>query len=257
LHLRVLGAHNAETESTRLVCLLLDGTLALDAGALTSNLSAEAQRALAGVLITHAHFDHVRDLPALGINVYRQGTLDVHGPPAALDAVASHLLNGVIYARYNETPSPDAPALRFHAVSAGDEFEVGRYRVLALGAEHTLPALAYYVAGPDDRALLYSGDTGPGAARNWSRAPVPDLLVAECTLPNVFERYALESGHLTPRLLGDELRGVREAWGKLPPVLLVHMNPLTEALLADDVQRLAAELDTALNLASEGMEILV
>ena len=111
MQLRVLGAHNAETESTRLVCLLVDGVLALDAGALTSNLSAEAQRALAGVLISHSHFDHVRDLPSLGINLYRQGTVDVYGPPAALEAVAGHLLNGVVYARYHETPTAEAPAL--------------------------------------------------------------------------------------------------------------------------------------------------
>ena len=66
MRIRVLGAHNCETRSTRLVTLLIDDILALDAGGLTSTLTVKAQKKLKGILLTHPHYDHIRDIPALG-----------------------------------------------------------------------------------------------------------------------------------------------------------------------------------------------
>ncbi len=42
MNIRVLGAHNTESRTTRYMSLLVDGILALDAGGLTSSLSFNA-----------------------------------------------------------------------------------------------------------------------------------------------------------------------------------------------------------------------
>ncbi len=41
MRVRILGAHNLESKETALTCLLVDDVIALDAGALTSNLPLE------------------------------------------------------------------------------------------------------------------------------------------------------------------------------------------------------------------------
>ena len=62
MQLRVLGAHNMESRDTRMECHLIDGVLALDAGSLARALSFEEQRGVRAVLLTHRHFDHIKDL---------------------------------------------------------------------------------------------------------------------------------------------------------------------------------------------------
>ena len=52
MNLRVLGCHGGELPGCRSTCFLVDGSLALDAGALTASLDLPA---LAGVEIGRAH----------------------------------------------------------------------------------------------------------------------------------------------------------------------------------------------------------
>ncbi|MEE8420857.1 MAG: MBL fold metallo-hydrolase, partial [Dehalococcoidales bacterium] len=68
MKIKVLGAHNCESSATRLVSLLIDDVLALDAGSLTSSLTFAAQQKLKAILLTHQHYDHIRDVPAIAMN---------------------------------------------------------------------------------------------------------------------------------------------------------------------------------------------
>ena len=80
MRLRVLGAHNMESKDTQMECHLIDGVLALDAGSLARALSFEEQRGVRAVLLSHRHFDHLRDLLPLGITLWNTGlTVDVYG----------------------------------------------------------------------------------------------------------------------------------------------------------------------------------
>ena len=64
MRVRVLGAHNLEVGNVRHTCFLVDGTIAIDAGSLMTSTSREERESIQAVLLTHRHFDHVRDLPA-------------------------------------------------------------------------------------------------------------------------------------------------------------------------------------------------
>ncbi len=73
MNIRFLGAHNCEWPKTRLISLLIDDVLAIDAGALTSSLSLEGQQKIKAILLTHQHYDHVRDIPTLAMNLFLSG----------------------------------------------------------------------------------------------------------------------------------------------------------------------------------------
>ncbi len=78
--LRILGAHNMESIDTRMECHLIDGVLALDAGSLARSLSFEEQRGIRAILLSHRHFDHLRDLLPLGITLLHTGlSVDLYG----------------------------------------------------------------------------------------------------------------------------------------------------------------------------------
>ena len=69
MNVRILGARKMEAKGARHACFLIDDCLAVDAGGLTSALALDEQDRLQGVLLTHHHYDHCRDLPTLGLNL--------------------------------------------------------------------------------------------------------------------------------------------------------------------------------------------
>ena len=66
MELRVLGAHNMESKETRMESHLIDGVLLLDAGGPTRALTFQEQMGIRAIILSHRHFDHVRDLLPLG-----------------------------------------------------------------------------------------------------------------------------------------------------------------------------------------------
>ena len=52
MEIEILGAHNCESRDARLVSLLIDHTLVIDAGSITSSLPVSAQQGTKAVLLT-------------------------------------------------------------------------------------------------------------------------------------------------------------------------------------------------------------
>ena len=70
MNIRFLGAHNSESKDVRPACLLIDNVLAIDAGGLTSSLTFSEQLAIKALLVTHHHYDHIKDIPMMGMTFY-------------------------------------------------------------------------------------------------------------------------------------------------------------------------------------------
>ena len=55
MQIKVLGEHNMESENNRFCSMLIDGVIAVDAGALTSSMSFTEQQEIEAVLLTQQH----------------------------------------------------------------------------------------------------------------------------------------------------------------------------------------------------------
>jgi len=254
MKIRILGAHNCEGQGIKLVSLLIDEALALDAGGLASSLPIEAQLRLKAILLTHQHYDHIRDIPAMGMNaLFYETSIRVYSTQAVRDALATHWLNGTIYSEFLERP-PENPRVKFTVVQPNQTFQIDGYDILVVPVNHTVPTVGYQVTSPDGKKVLYTGDTGPGLAGCWPQVS-PDLLITEVTAPNRYEEFGRKLLHLTPSLLKEELIAFQKLKGYLPSVLLVHMNPKQEAEIEAEIVTLAKELGTRITLAKEGEEI--
>ncbi len=252
-----LGAHNCETATTGLMCLLVDDVLALDAGALTRRLSVSAMFDLQGVLLTHGHYDHIRDIPTLGMNLFLHGkNLDLYGNAKTRENLAYCLLNGTIYSKFFEKPA-DNPTFRFNVIEANVPFKLGEYEVLALDMPHSIPTLGYQLSDASGKKFFYTGDTGPGLSQAIKNI-APDLLVVEVTGPSRYtDFFTTEGQHLTPELLGRELQNFQRLKGYLPPVCCVHMSPGGETEIEAEIAALSADLRSPIYLAREGMTVTV
>jgi len=254
MEIRILGAHNVESVNTRLTSLLVDGVLAVDAGALTSSLTFPEQEKISSILLTHCHYDHVRDVAAIALNnTYFRKTVKVYSQASTLEALSNNILNGIIYPDFTEKPS-ERPSLKFYSLELYKDTDVDGYKVMALPEKHAVPAVGYQISSKDGKSFFYSGDTGPGLSSCWAHIS-PQLLIIDLTLANGLEEHAIPAGHLTPALLSEELAAFKKVKGYLPPVVVIHITSMFEAQIKREVAELAESLGTKITVGHEGMRL--
>ena len=254
MNIQVLGAHNCESQNSKLISLLIDDVLAIDAGGLTSSLSLAAQQKLKAILLTHYHYDHIRDVPTIGMNfALQESTINIYSTQLVYDALTTHLLDDRIYPDFLKQPE-GKPAIKFTIMEPDKPEQIEGYSILATPVKHSELTVGYQVTSIDGKAVFYTSDTGPGLTDCWQKVS-PQLLIIEATLPNRYEQYAREAGHLTPALLQQELASFRQLKGYLPQVVVVHMSPNLEKEIAAEVAVVARALNNPVALAYEGMKL--
>ena len=252
MNIQFVGAHNRESLNSRHVSILIDNVLAVDAGGLTSGLTFPAQQDLKAVLLTHHHYDHIRDIPALAMNFFLQDDLiNIYSTKQVYNVMSAFLLNDTLYPNFLKKP-PGNPTVRFTEVEPYKAFFIEEYNVLPIPVKHSDYAVGYQITSADGIAVFFTGDTGPDLSNCWERVS-PDLLIIDVTAPSRFEEQSKEKGHLTPSLLRQELLSFQNIKGYLPQVITVHMNPDMEREIEAEIAEIACTLSCKISLAQEGM----
>ena len=256
MEIQILGAHQLELKGARLTSLLIDGTLVVDAGGLTSALSLHKQKKIKVVLLTHHHFDHTRDLVTLAANAgyYWQGQLEVYALRYTLDIVTNCLLDGKIYANFLEYPSKEKPTLILEAIEPYSRKTIAGYDVLAVPVKHSVPTVGYQITSSDGKSLFYTSDTTVGISDCWQHIS-PQLLITEVVGPNKYGDWLKKAGHLCAGHLKEELIQFRQLKGYLPRIIVIHIGNLFEQEIKEEVARVAQELEADISLGYEDMKV--
>ena len=255
MKIRFLGAHMFESNRTRLSSILVDDVMAIDAGGLTSALSFEEQERIQTVLLTHGHYDHIRDIPALALK-HQHRTIDIYAGRPTLEILTTHLINGTVYPRFHQQPSKEKPSLKLNSLEPNGVTKVNEYEVKAVPVRHAIPSVGYQVRDKQGNSVFFSGDTGPGLAACWEQIN-PDVLIIETALSNKSAGVASTPGHLCPSLLKKELEDFRRLKNYLPRVFITHMNPEVEEDIRRECRQVSDELEAEIDLAYEDMELVL
>jgi len=239
LRIRVLGAYGGSTPRHRQTSFLINGTIALDAGALTEALTLEEQSRVRAIVVTHSHMDHVASLPFLVENVFgrTEGPIEVIGTAGVVESLQLHLFNDALWPDFTRIPNHLLPTVRFRVVQPLTPVSVDGLTITAIPVDHTVPTAGYLLQDGKD-AVIFSSDTGP-TEEIWRVArETPSLraIFVECSFPDSMEEVADVSRHLTPSRLRNEMT-------KFPPgvpVNLYHMKPPTLPALRAEVSALAS-----------------
>jgi ribonuclease BN (tRNA processing enzyme) len=258
LKIKFLGTHNAESKNSKLVTFVIDDILAVEAGSLTSGLTFAEQSKLRWILLSHGHYDHIRDIAALAFNNSGNGSKPppvVLGLDQTLEIARSHLLDGLIYPEFTSSESYlGKPALSLRTIVPRTEQGLDGYRIKALPVNHPLDAVGFEITSPESDVLFYSGDCGPGLSTLWQET-TPRTLIVDTSYPSRMADAAHDAGHLCPQCLMQELENFRQEKSFFPRVFLVHLSPRFEAEIRDEIRRLNGPPDLSIEIASEGQVI--
>ncbi len=254
MNVRILGAHQGESNEIHFMSIAVDSSLAIDAGGLTSVLSLEEQQAIEAVLVTHQHYDHIKDLPGLAYELWLLKSLQLYCTEPTEKMLRTHLFNDKIWPSMQSREESYHPLI-YKRVVEGETFTVSGYRVTAVAMSHTCPTVGYMVE-QDSKSFFYTADTRRQENLLWGHLR-PNLLIAETTMSSEYEEEADRFGHMTPLSLGSELRAFHDRQGYFPRTLCVHVNPRHEARVRKEIAQLAETLDAQIEVAHEGMVVEV
>ncbi len=238
MKLRVLGCSGGELPRHRTTCFLVDGRLAIDAGALTASLPLDEILRVDDIVLTHSHFDHVKDVPLLSdLLVGRRKTpVRVHASTACARTLRESVFNDELWPDFTRIPTTRQPVIEIVPFDPEKPFKAGRYTVCPVPVCHPVESVGFVISD-GKTSIAVSGDTGP-TARFWSRVNEEKRLKAllvELSFPNELQGLADVSGHLTPQTLESELAKLERNGF---PVLLYHLKPAYVAELRKELAAL-------------------
>jgi ribonuclease BN (tRNA processing enzyme) len=250
--IRVLGAHNAESDKTKLVSLVIDDIIAIDAGSLASELTFSEQEKIKNILLTHGHYDHIRGVPSFAFNNTEQ-TTKVFATPETFRLLSSHLVDGIIYPKFT-SKIPfflEKPSLKFIALEPFKQVIIDGYKVTPMPVNHTINTVGFEVKSKNDKNVFFTGDTGPGLSALWEYMS-PQLIIIDLTFPNSLENRAINSGHLCPKMLKNELLNFYRVKKYYPRIILIHLSPKLEEEIKSEIMDISKELEHPISIAKEG-----
>jgi ribonuclease BN (tRNA processing enzyme) len=237
MKIRVLGCSGAIAKDCRTTSFLIDDDLLVDAGTGVGDLTLAEMAAINDVLITHAHLDHVANLPLMidSVASVRKQALRVHALPQTIDALKQHIFNNVIWPDFTKIPNAQAPFLSFHPIQSGARLRLGDKMAEALPAVHTVPAVGYAITSGGG-CWVFSGDTERNPAF-WKRINQMNvaMLVIETAFSNREKDLAHRSLHLSPNVLAQELDQIEKT--KRFPIYITHTKPAETEQIMEEIQR--------------------
>ena len=255
MKIEVLGCSGAEFPGHYPPGFLVDGKILFDAGTLNNVLDEKRQRKIENIFITHAHMDHIREIPFLADNIIVgnwKRKVKIFSIIPVIKNIKNNLLNNKLWPDVTVLPIAHDAVVSLVPIREGDPHRVDGYTVIPYKVNHSVPAVGYLVEDQKKRRFFYTGDTGPLDA-TWKRLGEKQVhcLIVEASFPNRMEEIAITTGHLTPALLKRELLRMKAMPER---IYVTHLKPQFYKIIKTEIQKLGIK---NISLLKEGEIIRV
>ncbi len=260
MNIKILGCHGSDSlthegdteHCCRSIGFLVNDSLMIDAGTVSSVLTLESQQRIRHIILTHAHFDHLKELPSLADNLVNCATnpVTIASIPPVMESLKTHIFNEVIFPNFFGLPDPEHSTFQSELLEEGRETQLGDIRVTPIPVNHLVPTVGL-ILRDHHGALAISGDTHQTEAIWQAAAKEPNLTAVfiEASFPDEMSDLALASKHLTPSLMKKEFQKI----GKPElPVYVYHLKPQFRDRIATQLRQLNIP---NLHILLEGQEI--
>ena len=188
--------------------LLINDTVALDAGWVSNALSLKEQVKVKDILISHSHLDHTCALPFLIDNNFSHPgfNLRIYALAEVVASMKNHLFNNATWPDFTSLPNDMTPVLKLIPVEPEKPISINGLTITPVPVSHLVPT-AGFIVEDKKTAIGFTSDTGP-TVRFWelvNRIKKLKAVITETSFPNSLQDLATISGHLTPATLDPEL----------------------------------------------------
>src|SRR5688572_22755504 len=212
MKLKVLGCYGGNIPGHGMTSLLVNDTIALDAGWVSGALSLKDQVKVKDIFISHSHLDHTCTLPFLIDNNFSSPgfSLRIYAIPEVIASMKNHLFNNHTWPDFTCLPNDMTPVLKLVDIAEEKPFSINGLVIRAIRVSHIVPTTGFIIEDKKG-AIAFSSDTGP-TQRFWEVTnEVKNLraVITETSFPNELQDLANASGHLTPAGLEQELKKLK------------------------------------------------
>ncbi|MBP7866026.1 MAG: 3',5'-cyclic-nucleotide phosphodiesterase [Acidobacteria bacterium] len=233
MEVQVLGTYPGEnSERFILSTYVVNGEIAVDAGAIALGLHPDEQCRIHSVIVTHTHIDHIATLPLFTIE-----NMGIRKQPPRIYATAhnvamlkKHMFNNVFWP---DLPSISSDFFQTVDVEPLETVTIGRYAFRLFPVNHPVPTYGVILRDLEKRQeVLFSSDTSICDAIWMEANRLKNLkgIFIEVSFPDSQRELALSTGHMTPGLLAGELKKLTR---KVPLYITHYKTQFCEQIRAE------------------------
>lgn len=220
-----IGENGCATAQQHLCCLVIDDSVAIDAGSLAMSVNKIQSEQIRDVVLTHAHLDHVAGLPIFIDDLFAslKTPIRIHALPEVINSLETHVFNWVLYPRVSELKNDFGEVISYQPFEIETKFKVKNLEFEAINVNHKVPSVGF-IFNDSKSKIGITGDTSQ-MNRFWEKVnqePKLNALLIECAFPDELEDLAHASHHLTPRGLSQELKKFNN---KNCEILVINLKP--------------------------------
>ncbi len=213
-YVKVLGANGSKSRNKGTTCFQISNNTLIDAGNILSTLGNNSIE-IEHIFLTHAHSDHITDLPFLLDNFYesRHKSLKIYASKETLDDIKTHLFNDKIWPDFQKINlfKQTTPSIEYIEIKPNEIITINNHSLMPFNANHCEGAYGYKVSRKDNKSYVISGDTYINDELTSILNNDENIagLIIDCSFPNRLDAIAKSSYHLTPNLLKEQLNSIK------------------------------------------------
>ena len=249
--IRILGCYGGGGKDSGLTSFLVNETVCIDAGNITGVLSIEEQRKIENIIISHTHLDHIRDLPLLADNLIEvEGkSINVYSHKFVLDALKNNFFNNIIFPDFAVIPEKH-PIIHYHEIKEKEVLNINGLNIKGIFVNHTVPNMGFLIDdGNNGFAFISDTYQTENIYTEINENKKIKFVIIEVSFPNEKEKIAKISKHLTPKLLENELKKLRNDL----KIYIYHLKPSYKDKIMKEIKDISTEKD--LEFLKDGMII--
>lgn len=228
-----LGCYGSDLENKKCISMQVTESTIIDTGSLMSSLDISQLLEIKNVIITHSHFDHIKNLPMFADFMLSLGNnqFTVYTTEKIMTEIKTHILNDLIWPDFSQLPSKNKPTINFQPVEFDRPFNLDGIEFLPIEVNHLVESLGFIIK-KGKASIAYSGDTCN--CDNFIDHVNDDrsvkMICWETSFPNRLKHIAVASKHLTPSMLEQELSKLK----RNHDLHVFHLKPnLEDEIIAD------------------------
>lgn len=241
----ILGAYGTKGINVGTSAFFIDEKNVIDAGNLLVPLR-ERSAEIESIWLSHSHLDHIIDIAYIldSYFAHRKQPLKVLGLPQTIECIKQDFLNDRVW--------PDFSSIKMlHTQKMSveyEEIEVNKtYRLsdeitlMPYKTDHTVASCGYIVTKNNSSVIITSDTYSLETTFELidSRDEIKTLVV-ECSFPSRMHQLALDSKHLTPKILFEKLEALKR---KRIKIYINHIKPLYLEEMTQEIEQFKGDFD--------------